>query len=284
MIISAQNLTKTFKGVVALDKLNFETKAGKSTLIRLIAGLLTSTAGELKVLGLEVRGNEQLIQEKISYMPQSFGLYQDLTILENMTLYADLHGVKKSARRELWQIIKKLVAEENLSVLVSTAYMDEAELCENVFVINRGKILMSGSPEEIKSVASGRCFKVRTPQNFPTRILQSILLDDKTSVVDSVPERNFVRFISRAGLDSQNFSERLRLPVEKIPARLEDSFMILLHKAEQNNLERVAGMKKLSLDEKYSLSNDIDIVVKNLVRKFGDFTAVDKTSFDVRCG
>lgn len=284
MIISAQNLTKTFKGVVALDKLNFETKAGKSTLIRLIAGLLTPTAGELKVLGLEVRGNEQLIQEKISYMPQSFGLYQDLTILENMTLYADLHGVKKSARRELWQIIKKLVAEENLSVLVSTAYMDEAELCENVFVINRGKILMSGSPEEIKSVASGRCFKVRTPQNFPTRILQSILLDDKTSVVDSVPERNFVRFISRAGLDSQNFSERLKLPLEKIPARLEDSFMILLHKAEQNNLERVAGMKKLSLDEKYSLSNDIDIVVKNLVRKFGDFTAVDKTSFDVRCG
>ena len=277
-------------------------------------------------------------------MPQRFGLYEDLTIAENMTLYADLHGVKKEirrerfarllemtglekftarlagklsggmkqklglactlvrspelllldeptvgvdplSRRELWEIIKKLVAEENLSVLVSTAYMDEAELCESVFVVNHGKILMSGSPNEIKSVASGRCFRVRTPQNFPTRILQSILLDDKNFVVDSVPEGNFVRFIGQKNLDDQKFSEKLKLPVEKIPARLEDGFMILLHDDERNkNLERVADMKKLSLSENYSLSDEIDIVVKNLVRKFGNFIAVDKTNFSVRRG
>ena len=355
MIIAAKNLTKTFKNVVALDKLNFEMEkgtltaligadgAGKSTFIRLIAGLITPTSGELQVLGLNVLGNEQKIQEKISYMPQRFGLYEDLTIAENMTLYADLHGVKKEirrerftkllemtglerftarlvgklsggmkqklglactlvrspelllldeptvgvdplSRRELWEIIKKLVAEENLSVLVSTAYMDEAELCEKVFVVNHGKILMRGSPNDIKSIANGRCFRVKTPKNFPTRILQSILLDDKDFVIDSVPEGNFVRFIARADLNSEKFSEKLGLSVEKIPARLEAGFMILLHDAENNNLERVAGMKKLSLSENYSLSNEIDIVVKNLVRKFGDFTAVDKTNFEVRRG
>ena len=76
-------MTKTFKKVVALDNFNFEMAKG------------TLTSGELKVLGFDARGNEQKIQEKISYMPQRFGLYEDLTIVENMTLYADLHGVKK---------------------------------------------------------------------------------------------------------------------------------------------------------------------------------------------
>ncbi len=289
-VITARGLTKNFKGVTALDGLNLDVTAGtltaligpdgagKSTLIRLVAGLLTPSGGTLEVLGLDVRGNEQAIQEKISYMPQKFGLYEDLTVAENMTLYADLHGVKKSARRarfarllemtglekfterlagklsggmkqklglactlvrspelllldeptvgvdplsrrELWQIIKTLVAQENLSVLVSTAYMDKAELCERVFVLNRGKILRSGSPEEIKAVAQGRCFRVKTPPDFPTRVLQSILLDDKSSVVDAVPEGNFVRFIVRAGLDAEIFSERLNLPVESIAAR-----------------------------------------------------------------
>ncbi len=355
MIIAAKNLIKSFKNVVALDKLNFEMEkgtltaligadgAGKTTFIRLIAGLMLPTSGNLNVLGLNIVGNEQKIQEKISYMPQRFGLYEDLTISENMTLYADLHGVKMEirrerftkllemtglenfterlagklsggmkqklglactlvrspelllldeptvgvdplSRRELWEIIKKLVAEENLSVLVSTAYMDEAELCEKVFVVNRGKILMSGSPNDIKSVAKERCFRVKTPKNFPTRILQSILLDDKDFVIDSVPEGNFVRFIAAKDFSAENYSKKLNLPVEKIPARLEDGFMILLHEAEKNSLERVSGMKKLSLSENYSSSNEIDIVVKNLVRKFGDFIAVDKTNFSVRRG
>lgn len=355
MIISAKNLTKTFKNVVALDNFNFEMNygtltaligpdgAGKTTFMRLISGLTAPTSGNLTVLGLEVCGNEQKIQNKISYMPQRFGLYEDLTISENMTLYADLHGVKTEirrerfakllemtglerftarlagklsggmkqklglactlvrspelllldeptvgvdplSRRELWEIIKKLVADENLSVLVSTAYMDEAEMCEKVFVVNHGKILMSGSPNDIKSVAKGRCFRVKTPENFPTRILQSILLDDKNFVVDSVPEGNFVRFIGQKNFDAEQYSAKIKLPIEKIPARLEDGFMILLHDDEKNNLERVFNLKKLYLDEKYSISDEIVIVVKNLVRKFGDFTAVDKTNFEVRRG
>ena len=356
MIVSARKLTKKFKDVTALDEFNFEMSAGtltaligpdgagKTTFMRLIAGLMSPTSGELNVLGLEVRGNEQKIQEKISYMPQRFGLYEYLTILENMTLYADLHGVKKEIRRErfarllemtglerftarlagklsggmkqklglactlvrspelllldeptvgvdplsrrdLWEIIKKLIAQENLSVLVSTAYMDEAQLCEKVFVVNRGKILMSGSPEKIKSVAESRCFRVRTPQNFPTRILQSILFDDKDFVIDSVPEGNFVRFIGQKNLEAENFSKRLGLTVEKVPSRLEDGFMTLLHDdAQEKSRQLPANMKLLSFKEKYSPSEEIIITVKDLVRKFGDFTAVDKTNFEVRRG
>ena len=354
-IISAENLTKKFKNLVALDAINFEVEkgnltaiigpdgAGKTTLMRLIAGLMIPTSGNLKVLDKNVLGNEQAIQEKISYLPQKFGLYEDLSIEENMTLYADLHGVEKNlrqkrfshllemtgltpftkrlagklsggmkqklglactlvrspeillldeptvgvdplSRRELWEIVKQLVAEENLSVVVNTAYMDEAELCEKVFVMNHGKILKFGTPAEIKAVAENRCYRIKTPPNMPTRILQSILMDDKENVIDSVPEGNFVRFIGAANLDEKFFSKKLNLSVEKISERLEDGFMILLHDDEKNKNPAVANLKKLSLDDKYFLSAEIDIEVKNLLKKFGEFTAVDKTSFEVHKG
>ncbi len=350
-IISAENLTKKFKNLTALDAINFEVEkgnltaiigpdgAGKTTLIRLIAGLIVPTSGNLKVLGKNILGNEQAIQEKISYLPQKFGLYEDLSIEENMTLYADLHGVEKNlrrkrfshllemtgltpftkrlagklsggmkqklglactlvrspeillldeptvgvdplSRRELWEIVKQLVAEENLSVVVNTAYMDEAELCEKVFVMNHGKILKFGTPAEIKAVAENRCYRIKTPPNMPTRILQSILMDDKENVIDSVPEGNFVRFIGAANFNAEKFS----LPVEKISERLEDGFMILLHDDEKNKNPAVANLKTLSLNEKYFISAEIDIEVKNLLKKFGEFTAVDKTSFEVHRG
>src|SRR6266849_7276102 len=67
--------------------------AGKTTLIRLMAGLMTAEAGELKVLDVDVAADPQQVQSRIGYMPQRFGLYEDLTVQENMDLYADLHGV-----------------------------------------------------------------------------------------------------------------------------------------------------------------------------------------------
>ena len=65
--------------------------AGKTTLLRMIAGLLKADEGLLKVLGLDVAADPQQVQDLISYMPQKFGLYEDLTIQENLELYADLH-------------------------------------------------------------------------------------------------------------------------------------------------------------------------------------------------
>src|SRR3954454_1193534 len=72
--------------------------AGKTTLIRLAAGLLRADSGQLEVLGIDVARDPQRIQDRISYMPQRFGLYEDLTVAENLDLYADLHGVTQEAR------------------------------------------------------------------------------------------------------------------------------------------------------------------------------------------
>ncbi|HBU87321.1 MAG TPA: ABC transporter ATP-binding protein, partial [Acinetobacter sp.] len=194
--------------------------SGKTTLLRLIAGLYKATSGSLNVLGVDVSKNPQAVQDCISYMPQRFGLYEDLSVQENLDLYADLHGVSKDvrgqrfkrlleitdltqftqrlagqlsggmkqklglactlvrspelllldepsvgvdplSRRDLWIIIEQLVQEENLSVIISTAYMDEAEKCAQVYIMHEGKILKQGSPEQLKEIASGQTWNIK---------------------------------------------------------------------------------------------------------------------------
>ena len=109
-VLLARDVRKTFKRgtgevVRALDGISLEAHrgtltalvgpdgAGKTTLIRLVAGLLTLNEGELRVLGIDVTADPQEIQSRVGYMPQKFGLYEDLTVQENMDLYADLHGM-----------------------------------------------------------------------------------------------------------------------------------------------------------------------------------------------
>ena len=360
-IVRAEQLVKCFPGhggsedVCALDHLDLTLQkgcltamigpdgAGKTTLMRLIAGIMVPTEGELSVLGMEVTGNEQEIQSRISYMPQKFGLYEDLTIAENMNLYADLHGVPQEvrrtrfphlldmmgllpfterqagrlsggmkqkltlactlvrapelllldeptvgvdplSRRELWAVLQQLVQEEELSVFVNTAYMDEAELCREVYVLDHGRLLRQGSPEDIRAVGKGRCCCVEPREGMPTRVLQSILLDDRAHVVDAVPEGRRVRFIRQADTPLSYFEERLGLPVHEAEERLEDGFMILLREASSEEGAGTEYFKELSLEEDYAVSEQVDIEVRELVRTFGDFTAVAKTSFQVHKG
>ena len=111
----ARGLRKTFRRgadqvVVALDDVSIEVAhgtltalvgpdgGGKTTLIRLAAGLMSPDAGELHVLGFDARVDPQQIQSRIGYMPQRFGLYEDLTLQENLDLYADLHGLTRDQR------------------------------------------------------------------------------------------------------------------------------------------------------------------------------------------
>ena len=117
-IVQAEGLVKCFRGkggnedIYALDHLDLTLDrgcltamigpdgAGKTTLMRLIAGLMVPTKGKLRVFGLDINGHEQEIQNRISYMPQKFGLYEDLTVMENLNLYADLrsvHGVQRAS-------------------------------------------------------------------------------------------------------------------------------------------------------------------------------------------
>jgi len=314
--------------------------AGKTTFMRMVAGLLPADGGQLQVLGLEVASQAQQVQDRIGYMPQRFGLYEDLSVQENLDLYADLHGVPDAARqtrfkrllamtdleqfrqrpagklsggmkqklglactlvrspdlllldepsvgvdplsrRELWKIIQQLVQEEQLSVLVSTAYMDEAERCEQIFVLHQGRLLAEGDPSALAAKATGLTWSVAPPPSEPPRELQARLIDDRQRVLDAVPRAGAVRFILQADasiadiqplLGGQTASER--------QAELEDAFMMLLRAQDAPEALPVAAEPPAQ-----NPADDAPaIVVRDLVRKFGDFTAVASTSFDVQRG
>ena len=379
-IVIATDLNKTFKAeqkglddVQALQGINMQIKtgqltalvgpdgAGKTTFLRLIAGLYEPTTGSLKVLGMDVAKDPQSVQDRISYMPQKFGLYEDLSIQENLDLYADLHGVPMDvrkerfarllkitdlarfterpagklsggmkqklglactlvrspelllldepsvgvdplSRRDLWIIIEQLVREENLSVILSTAYMDEAERCHQVYVMLDGQVLKQGTPNELTVQAQGQTWQVKPSPNMKARVLQAHLLDNQHYIADAVPKGDVVRFITRA--ESSTLPTDL-LPkgivAEQRPAELEDAFMLLLHEAKHTQ-KMVLAQENLALDPSITLIENSDppqvkteqnvkqqlekpvIVVKDLVRTFGDFTAVASTSFDVSRG
>ena len=379
-IVIATDLNKTFKAeqkglddVQALQGINMQIKtgqltalvgpdgAGKTTFLRLIAGLYKPTAGSLEILGMDVAKETQSVQDRISYMPQKFGLYEDLSIQENLDLYADLHGVPMDvrkerfarllkitdlarfterpagklsggmkqklglactlvrspelllldepsvgvdplSRRDLWSIIEQLVREENLSVILSTAYMDEAERCHEVYVMLDGQVLKQGTPDELTAQAQAQTWQVKPSPDMKARVLQAHLLDNQHYIADAVPKGDVVRFITR--------TESPSLPADLLPkgvvaepraAELEDAFMLLLHEAKHTQ-KTVLAQENLALDPSITLIENSDppqvktkqdvkqqlekpvIVVKDLVRTFGDFTAVASTSFDVSRG
>ncbi|KQU84429.1 ABC transporter ATP-binding protein [Variovorax sp. Root318D1] len=316
--------------------------AGKTTLLRLMAGLMRADEGELRVLGIDVSTNPQAVQDLISYMPQRFGLYDDLSVQENLDLYADLHGVSASqrreryarlmemtdlgqftgrpagklsggmkqklglactlvrspelllldeptvgvdplSRRELWQIVQQLVDDEKLSVIVSTAYLDEAERCSHVFVLREGQLIAEGTPAEIRGHAQGMCFVAAPPEGEPPRLMQARLLDARQDIVDAVPQGGEVHFIRRQGADDAALEKLLDgARAEPVPPRLEDGFMMLLraHPAAAN----VAPPAAEGLAPAEGEPGEVVIEVKDLVRRFGDFVAVASTSFSVRRG
>ena len=376
-VVRAEGLTRRFTGPdgrprVALDRVSLSVTrgqltalvgpdgAGKTTLMRMMAGLLAPDEGSLHVLGRDVARNAQEVQDRISYMPQRFGLYEDLSVQENLDLYADLHGVPQAVRRErfarlmamtdlarftarpagklsggmkqklglactlvrspelllldepsvgvdplsrrdLWEILLQLVRDEQLSVVVSTAYMDEAERCAHVHVMNAGHVLADGMPQALAQRAQGLTFVAMPPGGMAARMLQARLLDAASAVVDAVPRGGQVRFIRRPDVDEAALRPLLEnVEVHPRPAELEDAFMLML----RQHAEAIVGQS--SSEEPPAAGTDRTlqgrrndeptapaaveanaepvIVVRDLVRRFGDFTAVASTSFEVRRG
>lgn len=363
--VVAQGLRKTFlrqdgSRFAAIDDVSLTARAGeltalvgpdgagKTTLIRMMAGLLKPDAGSLRVLGIDLARNSQAAQSRISYMPQRFGLYEDLSVRENLALYADLHGVSQAERRErfarmlemtdlarfterpagklsggmkqklglactlvrspdllildepsvgvdplsrrdLWKIVRQLVDEERLSAIVSTAYLDEAERCGQVFVFNQGRILAEGAPAKLRAWARGATFTARPPEGMLARELQARLMDRPELIIDAVPSGSSVRFIRRNGEDEKRLKEMLRdATFAPRPEELEDAFMILLRQAEEKGAKVAAKPARESSPVAPSgfkgANGQPVIVVRDLVRKFGDFTAVASTSFEVARG
>ena len=189
-------------------------------------------------------------------------------------------GVDPLSRHELWEIILRLVNEERTTVLISTSYLDEAERCGQVVVLHRGKILAQGAPAEVSKLADGRVFLARPPQGQPPRVLQSRLLDAE-EVVDAVPEAGRVRLIRRDAAAKKETSAQdplAGLEVSKTPSRFEDGFMVLLRQAD--NTRRNAT---IALAQPVKRDGGAAVIeVRDLVRMFGNFTAVDHINFEVR--
>ncbi|MGH7809242.1 MAG: ABC transporter ATP-binding protein, partial [Candidatus Binatia bacterium] len=127
LVLLGRDLQKSFRRddgeiVQALDGVSLEVEpgtltalvgpdsAGKTTLIRLAAGLMQLDGGEMKVLDIDVSADPQRVQDRIGYMPQKFGLYEDLTVQENLDLYADLHGVTAVERRARYPRLMEMTA------------------------------------------------------------------------------------------------------------------------------------------------------------------------------
>ncbi|WP_144730487.1 ATP-binding cassette domain-containing protein [Acinetobacter oleivorans] len=361
-VVQAHNLFMTFKAeskkaadISAIIDLNIEINkgeltalvgpdgSGKTTLLRLIAGLYKATSGSLNVLGVDVSKNPQAVQDRISYMPQRFGLYEDLSVQENLDLYADLHGVPKDvrgqrfkrlleitdltqftqrlagqlsggmkqklglactlvrspelllldepsagvdplSRRDLWIIIEQLVQEENLSVIISTAYMGEAEKCARVYIMHEGKILKQGSPKQLKEIACGQTWNIKPSEQIKAWTLQAQLLDNDVEIIDAVPKGEQVNFISRQKeLLADTLPEGLKANTR--PPELEDAFMMLLQQTQKQLKHIPISEQAFQLEQNNNLKSEQPIiVVKDLVRTFGDFTAVANTSFTVQRG
>ncbi len=310
--------------------------AGKTTLLRLLAGILTPGAGEIRVLDHALPKEALALQGQIGYMPQRFGLYEDLTVEENLTLFADLHsiphemrehrfaelltmtalgpfrkrlagqlsggmkqklglactlihppqlllldeasvGVDPISRRELWSIIQQQVAAQKVTVLLSTAYMDEAERCDHVILLHEGEILAQGNPAQLAAPLQGHAFVLENipsaPRNLQAQIAQL------PGVVDTVIQGDGLRIVMQQAAPPA-LPEKLTgyATPQPVPARLEDAFVSLLFSRAARHPIPVPPQRDTTGDPAAV------VVVKDLFRYFGAFAAVKNVSFSVRKG
>jgi ABC-2 type transport system ATP-binding protein len=339
------DLTKCFDANHALDGVSMAIEpgritglvgpdgAGKTTLIRILAGLMAPTSGTATVPG----GNPSEKLETLGYMPQRFGLYEDLSVLENLKLYAEVRrlprseqqesfdrlmdftdlarfqdrlagklsggmkqklglacalvktpkvllldepgvGVDPISRRELWSMVGDLT-EQGIGVLWSTAYLDEAEKCDTVYLLNEGKLLFDGPPAELTGRVADRVIRVTgfeaRRRQFLTRAL------DRDDVIDGTIQGRSVRLLVADGKpvpDAQALSAGPDTEVHKADPRFEDGF-----------IERLGGGPKgtSALAERYRTipeTDDCAIEANGLTKVFGEFTAAKDMNFRIPRG
>jgi ABC-2 type transport system ATP-binding protein len=222
-IIQTRGLTRRFGGVMAVDRLDLEVApgeifglvgpdgSGKTTTLRMLCGLLDPTEGSASVAGFDVQSQSRHVKDQIGYMAQRFGLYQDLTVDENMRFYGDLfgivgaereqltsqllrmtrmepfrgrqggrlsggmkqklalmctllhrprilildeptNGVDPVSRRDFWTILYQLL-KDGITIFLATAYLDEAERCNRVGMMYRGRLIRCDTPEALQRAA-----------------------------------------------------------------------------------------------------------------------------------
>jgi len=353
-ITAIDDLSATVKGA-RITGLVGPDGAGKTTLMRLVTGLLRPDSGSIEVLDFDATKEPQKIQSRVGYMPQRFGLYEELSVAENLDLYADLQGLTGPARkdrlaqladftglgpfrsrlagrlsggmkqklglactlvrppplllldepsvgvdpvsrRELWDIVRALVAE-GIGVLWATAYLDEAGRCDDVLLLNEGRLLAAGTPQSFTEGVEGRTFAVLVDSAKRRRVLREVL--DQPYVIDAIIKGRDVRvLLSQQAYASDFIHAAARLDdgkaeVQAVDPVFEDAFIALLKEPgeDQSQPERskAAAVAPPSATGRAPAqdgeqSADIVIEVSSLVRRFGDFTAVDGIDFSVSRG
>lgn len=312
--------------------------AGKTTLLRMLAGLLKPSSGKIRVVGLDPIKDDRQLHAILGYMPQKFGLYEDLSVMENLNLYADLRGVtgierqqtftkllaftdlapfterlagKLSggmkqklglactlvgqpkvllldepgvgvdpiSRRELWAMVHEL-ADEGMLILWSTSYLEEAEQCREVLLMNEGQLLYSGPPQALTQRVAGRTLLLTAQSGNKRNLLQKAL--KLAQISDGVIQGKYVRLILREGTNIDNLLVELGLADGELlttEPRFEDAFIDLLGGSPASESELAKIMPSVS-----GAGQEVVIEAQSLTKKFGDFTATDQVDFKVRRG
>lgn len=312
--------------------------AGKTTLMRMLAGLLAPSSGELSVVGFDPIKDDRALHAILGYMPQKFGLYEDLTVMENLTLYAELRdvegdvreatfkrllkftslepfterlagklsggmkqklglactlvgqpkvllldepgvGVDPISRRELWQMVHEL-ADEGMLILWSTSYLDEAEQCREILLMNNGKLLYQGAPQTLTQKVAGRSLLVSHPGENNRKLLQRLLKLEQVS--DGVIQGHAIRLILAKNASVDELIHAIELPELKISEtspRFEDAFIDLL--GGMAIVESALGNMLHPLPHN---PEETVIEARTLTKKFGDFAATDHVTFAVKRG
>jgi ABC-2 type transport system ATP-binding protein len=341
-----QNLTKKFKGSdkPALNSLSAQIMpgkitglvgpdgAGKTTFIRLMVGLLELSSGTILIDNLDINHQTEKIHAITGYMPQKFGLYEDLSVIENLNLYADLRnvigqkreekfvkllkftdltrfqtrlagklsggmkqklglacaligdpkllvldepsvGVDPISRRELWKMVKELL-QSGMAIVWSTSYLDEAEKCDSVILLNSGEKLYDGPPKQLLNTVKGRTWQIRGISEKERRsVLMEKLKHD--SVIDGVIQGNSIRIVLAKDKPKPELEKGQWFEVAPC---FEDAFIDMLGGGPGGYSELASQTK-----EKPQQENAV-IDAQGLTKRFGDFTAVHNNSFQIKRG
>ena len=298
--VEVDGLSRRYGAVTAVDDLRFAVRpgelfgivgpdgAGKTTTLRMLAGVLRPTAGDARIGGVSVARDPERVKPVLAYMSQRFGLYTDLTVQENLDFYADLYGVPPRdrparydrlyafsglgpfgdrlagalsggmkqklglscalvhhpavllldeptfgvdpiSRRDLWLIVHGMVAD-GMTVLVSTAYLDEAERCDRLVLLHEGHAVAVDTPDALQARLAGRLRVLRTDAPRRTReilrahplVAQATLYGESLHVRLPGLETDWAAV--RRALDAAGVLVHDDRPVE---ASLEDVFMAL---------------------------------------------------------